>query len=148
MVEAPPVPPRSRRLPQLTRAPRPGRRLGAGDLILRTLCQGAAVLVIVLFVALVTVLVWKSLPAFRTIGLRFFAEKTWDPVHRVFGARAFVYGTVATSALAMLIAVPLGIGTAAFLSEVAPRWLRRPAAYLVEMLAAIPSVVYGFWGLF
>jgi phosphate transport system permease protein len=121
-----------------------------GDFILKSLCQAAAVLVIVLFVVLVAVLVWKSLPAFRTIGLRFFTEFDWNPEqdHQVFGALGFIYGTLATSALAMLIAVPLGIATAAFLSEVAPNWLRRPAAYLIEMLAAIPSVVYGFWGLF
>ncbi len=144
---APPRPPASRPPAQAVRRPRPSR-LPVGDFVLRTLCQAAAILVIVLFVLLVIVLVWKSLPAFRTIGWRFFEGTVWDPEpeHRVFGALAFIYGTLATSAIAMLIAVPLGIATAAFLSEVAPGWLRRPAAYLVEMLAAIPSVVYGFWG--
>jgi phosphate transport system permease protein len=114
------------------------------------LCQAAAILVIVLFVLLVIILAWKSMPAFRTIGLRFFTEQDWDPEpdHRIFGALGFIYGTLATSLIAMLIAVPLGVATAAFLSEVAPNWLRRPAAYLVEMLAAIPSVVYGYWGMF
>src|SRR5206468_13050698 len=83
-----------------------------------------------------------------TTGFDFFTNKTWDPepTHREFGALAFVYGTLATSAIAMLIAVPLGVGTAAFLSEIAPTWLRRSGSFLVEMLAAIPSVVYGFWG--
>src|SRR5439155_24562387 len=80
----------------------------------------------------------------------FFTQTTWDPEpdHRIFGSLAFIYGTVATSVIAMTLAVPLGIGTAAYLSEIAPGWLRRPGSFLVEMLAAIPSVVYGFWGLF
>src|SRR5262249_61656270 len=84
------------------------------------------------------------------LGFRFFPEPPWapDPHHRHFGSLAFVYGTVATSLIAMILAVPLGIASAAFLSEIAPEWLRRPASFLVEMLAAIPSVVYGFWGLF
>jgi phosphate transport system permease protein len=114
------------------------------------LCQAGALLVIIVAVLLVIVLVVHSWLAIRTIGFRFLVEKTWDPepTHQVFGALAFVYGTLATSALAMLIAIPLGIGTAAFLSEIAPAWLRRTGSFLVEMLAAVPSVVYGFWGLF
>jgi phosphate transport system permease protein len=116
----------------------------------KLLCQAAAVLVIVLAALLVVVLLWKAWLAIQTIGLAFFTSKTWDPEpsHRQFGALAFIYGTLATSAIAMLIAVPLGIGTAAFLSEIAPGWLRRSGSFLVEMLAAVPSVVYGFWGLF
>jgi len=114
------------------------------------LCQAAAIIVVVLAVLLVVVLTWQSWLAMQTIGVRFFTQTTWDPEpdHRIFGSLAFVYGTVATSAIAMLLAVPLGIATAAYLSEIAPGWLRRPASFLVEMLAAIPSVVYGFWGLF
>jgi phosphate transport system permease protein len=121
-----------------------------GDLLFRLLCQFAAVIVIVLAVLLVLVLIWESWLALRTIGLSFFTQTTWDPEpnHRIFGSLAFVYGTIATSAIAMLLAVPLGIATAAFLSEIAPGWLRRPASFLVEMLAAIPSVVYGFWGFY
>jgi phosphate transport system permease protein len=121
-----------------------------GDGLFRVLCQAAACLVIVLFAMLVAVVLWKSWLAIETIGIKFFTSQTWDPEpsHRLFGALAFVFGTIATSVIAMIIAVPLGVGTAAFLSEVAPRWLRRPASFLVEMLAAIPSVVYGFWGLF
>jgi phosphate transport system permease protein len=118
------------------------------EILFRLLCQASAVLVIVLAALLVAVLVSKSWLAIRTIGLHFFVGTTWDPVHRQFGALAFIYGTLATSAIAMLIAVPLGIGTAAFLSEIAPGWLRRIGSFLVEMLAAVPSVVYGFWGLF
>jgi phosphate transport system permease protein len=121
-----------------------------GDRVVRRVCQIAASLVILLALLLVLMLVWEAWPSIRTNGLGFFTEKTWDPEesHRIFGALAFVYGTLVSSALAMLLAVPLGIGTAAFLSEVAPHWLRRSGSFLVEMLAAIPSVVYGFWGLF
>src|SRR5207247_343897 len=108
-----------------------------------------ALLVVVLAILLAIVLLWKSWLAIETINFGFFST-TWDPepTHRQFGGLAFVYGTVATSAIAMLIAVPLGVGTAAFLSEIAPTWLRRSGSFLVEMLAAVPSVVYGFWGLF
>jgi phosphate transport system permease protein len=120
-----------------------------GDPVFRLFCQVAASLIILLAVVLVGVICWKAWLAIVTIGVRFFTETTWDPAdeHRVFGALAFVYGTVATSFIAMVIAVPLGVGTAAYLSEIAPRWLRRAASFLVEMLAAIPSVVYGYWGL-
>ncbi len=105
---------------------------------------------IVLASLLVVVLLWKSSLAIRTVGPQFFFSSKWDPepTHREFGALAFIYGTLSTSAIAMLIAVPLGVGTAAFLSEIAPNWLRRTGSFLVEMLAAVPSVVYGFWGLF
>jgi phosphate transport system permease protein len=121
-----------------------------GDRIFHWLCQAAAWFIIILAGLLVLVLFWKAWLALRTIGWRFLTDTTWDPEpdHRVFGALAFVYGTLATSGIAMLIAVPLGVGTAAYLSEIAPGWLRRTASFLVEMLAAVPSVVYGFWGLF
>jgi phosphate transport system permease protein len=119
-----------------------------GDRLFALLCQAAALFVIAVSLALVVVLTWQAWLAIRTIGVSFFTTETWDPAHREFGALAFIYGTVATSAIAMLIAVPLGVGTAAFLSEIAPGWLRKTGAFLVEMLAAIPSVVYGFWGIF
>jgi phosphate transport system permease protein len=108
------------------------------------------VLIIVLAALLFVVLVWKSWLAIKTIGIHFLTSTTWDPepTHRSFGALAFIYGTVITSLIAMVIAVPLGVGTAAFLSEIAPLGLRRVGSFLVEMLAAVPSVVYGFWGLF
>jgi phosphate transport system permease protein len=115
-------------------------------------CALAAWSIILVAALLTAVLVWKSSLAIRTIGWEFFWDATWDPVdepsHRQFGAKAFIFGTLATSAVAMALAVPLGVGTAAFLSEIATGWLRRGGAFLVEMLAAIPSVVYGFWGIF
>jgi phosphate transport system permease protein len=122
-----------------------------GDALFRGLCKGAVLLILGVAAGLVVVLFIKSWLAIRTLGLQFFLTKTWDPVegpgHHVFGALAFVYGTLATSAIAMCFAVPLGVGTAAYLAEITPPWLRRSASFLVEMLAAIPSVVYGFWGM-
>lgn len=129
--------------------PPAGRFRHLGDHLFQGICQGAAFLVVALAAMLVIVLVWKSWLALSTVGMAFFTTKVWDPEpdHRVFGALAFIWGTLATSTIAMVIAVPLGVGTAAFLSEIAPHWLRRSGSFLVEMLAAVPSVVYGFWGL-
>ena len=119
-----------------------------GDRIFQMLSQTAALMVIAISLALLAVLIWHAWLAVTTFGIKFFTTAKWDPVHSEFGALAFIYGTVVTSIIAMLIAVPLGVGTAVFLSEIAPPWLRRSGAFLVELLAAIPSVVYGFWGLF
>jgi phosphate transport system permease protein len=122
------------------------------DRSFHALCAAAAWSVIFLAGALAIVLVWRSWLAIRIIGTSFFLSQKWDPVdeanHRHFGALAFIFGTLATSVIAMALAVPLGVGTAAFLSEIARGWFRRACAFLVEMLAAIPSVVYGFWGIF
>jgi phosphate transport system permease protein len=114
------------------------------------LCKSAALLVIGLAILLTAVLTWKSWDSITTNGIGFFTDEEWDPepTHRVFGALAFLYGTIVSSALAMLIAVPLGVGTATYLAEIAPGWLRTSGSFLVEMLAAIPSIVYGFWGMF
>src|SRR5262245_12733807 len=121
-----------------------------GDLLFRALCATAALLVVLVSALLVWVLFSKAALAIRTLGWRFLIDTNWDPQeeHHAFGALTFIYGTLATSTIAMVIAVPLGIGTAAYLSEIASAWLRRIASFLVEMLATIPSVVYGFWGLF
>ncbi|HLW67935.1 MAG TPA: phosphate ABC transporter permease subunit PstC [Gemmataceae bacterium] len=122
----------------------------SGDAIFKLICQAAAWLVIVLFALLVGVIVWKSWESIQHNGLGFFFRSKWDPesTHRQFGALAFIFGTVATSIIAMVIAVPLGVGVALFLAEISPPWFRRIGSFLVEMLAAVPSVVYGFWGLF
>jgi phosphate ABC transporter permease protein PstC/phosphate ABC transporter permease subunit PstA len=119
-----------------------------GDHVFRSVCLLAGLLVVALFAVLVIVLVDKSWVTITGLGLEFFTDDEWDPDpdSQQFGAAAFVYGTLMSSAIAMLIAVPLGIATAAFLSEIAPAWLRKAASFMVEMLAAIPSVVYGFWG--
>jgi phosphate transport system permease protein len=93
-------------------------------------------------------LVDGSIPAFRTFGLSFFITESWNPVTEKFGALAPIYGTLVTSALAMLIAVPIGLGIAIFLTELCPPVLRRPIGIAIELLAGIPSIIYGIWGLF
>jgi phosphate transport system permease protein len=132
-----------------TRYIKSSRYRGFGDAVFRVLCQSASVSVIGLVVALVAVLIWAAWPAIEWSGIGFLTSAEWHPhpSRREFGALAFVYGTVVTSTIAMLIAIPLGVGSAAFLAEIAPHGLRRIGAFLIEMLAAIPSVVYGFWGM-
>ncbi len=135
--------------------PRPALPSRAGalavyDAAFKLLCQAAAVLIITVSLLLVAVLVERSLLAISRFGLSFITQTDWDPNARppVYGSLAFVWGTLATSFIAMIIAVPLGVGTAAYLSEVASPGVRKVASFFVEMLAAIPSVIYGFWGVF
>jgi phosphate transport system permease protein len=111
-------------------------------------CLSAAGSIVVLAALMLGYLIVDSWQAITTLGLGFFTNKDWDPVRNEYGALAFVYGTLVTSLAAMVIAVPLSVGSAAFLAEVAPRWLRKTGSFLIELLAAIPSVVYGFWGIF
>jgi phosphate transport system permease protein len=122
------------------------RSIDLADAGFRLLCQGAAWLVVAVLVLLVAILTRAAWPAISTYGFGFLFTYGWNPSAEKFGALGFVWGTVSTSALAMLIAVPLGIGTATYLAEIAPGWVRRTGSFLVELLAAIPSVVYGFWG--
>lgn len=104
---------------------------------------------IILIMALMAMQIGRaSLPSIQRFGLSFFFTSTWDPVFEKFGALPFIYGTLVSSFLALLMAVPLSLGTAIFLSEMAPPWLRDPISFLVELLAAIPSVIYGLWGIF
>ncbi len=119
-----------------------------GDPLFQAIMRTIAVGFVVLMAAIVVALVVKSLPAVRSFGWRFVVGTNWDPVTESFGALPFIYGTLVSSALALLIAVPLGIGAAVFLAELAPFWLRAPIGFLIELLAAIPSVVYGLWGIF
>ena len=104
--------------------------------------------VLFLTVLLFALLVRESLPSLRKFGAAFLTGRTWDPVLEEFGALPFLYGTVVSSFLALLIAVPLGVGSAIFINEFAPPWLRQPVSFLAELLAAIPSVIYGLWGIF
>ena len=90
----------------------------------------------------------SAAPALKKFGMRFLFTTTWDPVAEVYGAAPMIFGTIVSSLLALLIAVPLALGAAIFLTEFAPPWLRRPVGFLVELLAAVPSVVYGLWGVF
>jgi phosphate transport system permease protein len=107
-----------------------------------------ALCVLALTVLLFALLVRESLPALRKFGFSFVTGTTWDPVAEQFGALPFIYGTLVTSAIALLVAVPLSVGGAVFINEFAPPWLKGPVAFLAELLAAIPSVIYGLWGIF
>src|SRR5512145_2191619 len=104
--------------------------------------------VLCLAALLFVILVAESLPALRKFGVGFFVTKTWDPIAEDFGALAFLYGTLVSSFIALLIAVPLAVGSAIFINEFAPEWMKTPVAFLAELLAAIPSVIYGLWGIF
>jgi phosphate transport system permease protein len=119
-----------------------------GDDIFRGVLIVAAVMVPVLILALVYMLCRGAAPAIAKFGINFVFTSTWDPVAGVFGAWPMVVGTLLTSFLALLIAVPLSLGVAVYLTEFAPVAVRRPVATLIELLAAIPSVVYGLWGIF
>lgn len=119
-----------------------------GDKLYKRLLQAAASIVLAVVIGLVIELVsgsWDTLTAF---GLGFFTSSTWNPSGEVFGALPFILGTLYTSLWALLFALPISIFTAIFLSEIAPNWLAKPFSFLVELLAAIPSVVYGLWGVF
>ena len=105
-----------------------------------------SIFAIVAFIAII--LLVKSQMSMHAFGMKFFAGKDWDPVNGSFGAWPFIFGTVASSLLALVIAVPLALGVAIFLTELCPRRLRAPISFLTELLAAIPSVVYGLWAIF
>jgi phosphate transport system permease protein len=123
-------------------------RRNVGDLVFHGLTAAAAWSLVGVVVSIVAVLAWESSGAMKKFGWDFLTTQKWDPVANEYGALPFIYGTLVSSFLALLQAVPLGVGTAIFLSEMAPAWLRNPVAFLVELLAAIPSVVYGLWGIF
>ena len=119
-----------------------------GDQLFFYIAQGLALLFISLFAAMIVVIGWKAVPAFSEFGPGFFLSSSWDAWRKEFGVLALVYGTTVSSVLALLIAVPVSLAFALFLNELAPRWLSVPLGFIVEMLAAIPSVVYGLWGVF
>ena len=104
--------------------------------------------VLVILGGVIVSLVRGSLPAFSEFGFGFFTSSSWNPVKERFGAAAPIYGTIVTSVIAMLIAVPLGLGIAIFLTELCPKVIRRPIGIAIELLAGIPSIIYGIWGLF
>jgi len=119
-----------------------------GDTVFRRTTALFAAGVLGLALLLLLLLVRESLPALRRFGAAFLAGRTWDPVAETFGALPFLFGTVVSSAIALAIAVPLAVGAAIFVEEFAPRPLRGPIAFLAELLAAVPSVIYGLWGIF
>jgi len=123
-------------------------RLRLGDAGFRLLTKGAAISVLVILGGVMFSLVVGSLPALREFGFEFLTTQRWNPVTEKFGALAPIYGTIVTSFIAMLIAVPVGLLIATFLTELCPMWLRRPIGIAIELLAGIPSIIYGIWGLF
>ncbi len=124
------------------------KRFAWSDSFFRRLTQSAAILVLLILGGVIGSLIKGSIPAFQAFGLGFFTTQIWNPVTEKFGALAPIYGTVVTSVIAMAIAVPLGMGIAIFLTELCPPALRRPIGTAIELLAGIPSIIYGIWGLF
>ena len=138
------------------RAPRPSgverwrelRSVSRSDVVYRVVLTSLALLLPLLLLIIVGELVVGAWPAIKQFKLGFLTNSTWDPVAGEFGALPLIVGTLYSSLVAIAIAVPLALGVAIFLTEFAPRWLRRPVATLVELLAAVPSVIYGLWGMF
>ena len=124
------------------------QRLRYRDTAFRYLTRAAAITVLSILSGIVVSLVYGSWPALHTFGVSFLYEEVWNPVTEKFGAIAPIYGTIVTSFIAMLIAVPVGLFIALFLTELCPMWLRRPIGIAIELLAGIPSIIYGIWGLF
>jgi phosphate transport system permease protein len=123
-------------------------KLRISDAFFFQLTRGSAILVLVILGGIIVSLVFGAALALGTYGFSFLVTQTWNPVTEVFGAAAPIYGTVVTSAIALLIAAPLGLLIALFLTELCPIWLRRPIGIAIELLAGIPSIIYGIWGLF
>src|SRR5476651_2804796 len=132
--------------PPASRAQRAPGRLG--DIVFGGLTRLSAVITLLLLGGIIVSLVVASLPTLQKFGLSFLWRSDWDPQTDSFGALVPIYGTIATSIIALIIAVPVSFGIALFLTELAPNWLRRPLGIAIEPLAAIPSIVYGMWGLF
>ncbi len=123
-------------------------RMALFDFFFHNLTRAAAILVLLILGGVIFSLIYGSLPAIQAFGLGFLTTESWNPVTEKFGAVAPIYGTVVTSTIAMVIAVPLGLGIAIFLTELCPHALRRPIGVAIELLAGIPSIIYGIWGLF
>ena len=128
----------------------PGRRSSrrSGDGIFRAIAAGAAFLVLIVLGLIALSMLIGGWSAFRTFGFQFVYGLDWDPVAKRFAAGVAIYGTLVSSALAMLLAIPVSFGIAVFLTEVAPAWMRGPVAAAIELLAGVPSIIYGMWGLF
>ena len=130
--------------------PPPSRPLISGplaDRVFAGLARGAAIFTLAVLMAILGSLIYSAWPALETYGLGFLTSSVWDPVSDQYGGLVMIYGTLTTSAIALLIAVPVSFGIALFLTELSPSWLKRPLGTAIELLAAVPSIVYGMWGL-
>src|SRR5215207_2966790 len=121
-------------------------RGGSADSVFRTMALAAGALVLAVLALIAITTTHGAWPAFEEMGLSFFTTERWAPNENVFGALSFIYGTLVSSAIAIILAVPVSLGIALFITQVAPHWLRRPVVYVLDLLAVIPSVVFGLWG--
>ena len=131
-------------------SPSPLKKARSGpmaDRIFGWLAKGAAYFTLLMLIAILASLTISAWPAIAKYGLGFLTSTTWDPVKEEFGGLVMIYGTLMTSLIALLIAVPVSFGIALFLTELSPAWLKRPLGTAIELLAAVPSIVYGMWGL-
>ncbi len=132
--------------------PMPRRRAGGvnirGDAVFRSVLAIPAALILVIIGLMLVMVVTQSSEAWRHFGLGFITSTAWEPPFNRFGALPYIYGTVITSVIALVLAAPIGVGCAVFITEFAPSWLRSPLSFMVELLAAVPSVVFGLWGIF
>ena len=131
-----------------TRIAEEAGRGAVADAAFRALTFLFALVVLLVLCGIIAALVIGALPALKTYGAAFVVTETWNPVREKFGALAPIYGTLVTSMIAMLIGIPIAFGVALFITELCPAWLKRPLATMIELLAAIPSIIYGIWGLF
>ena len=131
-----------------SRTARPLKTSARGDRVFQILITAFAASIPLLLLIIAISIGIAAWPALSLSGLSFLTESTWDVAAGKFGAAPAIYGTIVSSALALIIATPLALGVSIFLSEIAPKWLRQPVGFLVDLLAAIPSVVYGLWGIF
>ncbi|THF86264.1 phosphate ABC transporter permease subunit PstC [Deinococcus sp. KSM4-11] len=129
-------------------APTPARLSSRSDRVFEVLILLLASIIVLVFLTSIYQLGKDSWPALQHFGLSFFTQRTWNPVAGTFGAASMIAGTLVTSLAALVISVPLAVASALFVAEYAPKWLANPVGYLIELLAAVPSVVYGLWALF
>ncbi|MES3012992.1 MAG: phosphate ABC transporter permease PstC [Pseudomonadota bacterium] len=131
----------------VSRPPAPRRSAPWADSVFSFFAHAAAILTLALLAGIILSLVIGAMPAIREYGLSFLWRSDWDPVKNSYGGLVMIYGTLMTSLIALVIAVPVSFGIALFLTELSPKWLKRPLGIAVELLAAVPSIVYGMWGL-
>jgi phosphate transport system permease protein len=141
--------PRTAPITSTSKMPGPKRNnVQLQDMLFRAIARFFAFLVLVILLGIVVSLIYGSLPSIQKFGFGFIFSSEWNPVTEQFGALVPIVGTLVTSAIALLIGVPISFGIALFLTELSPNWLKRPLGTAIELLAAIPSIIYGMWGLF